>query len=109
MNQTSLTRRKELHNALRALLGENVKLYWEPPTNTKMTGDPRVIYERNGVLSANADNQAYLFNQRYTVTICYTAADCSLPEEILRNFKYSSMDREFVSNNMHHSVLTLYY
>lgn len=106
MNQ--LTRRQQLDVELKSVIG-SAKLYWEPPTNKQLTGDPRVIYERDGTFTRHADNRPYQFMQRYKITIVYTNPDLELPQVIHEHFPLCSYDRDYVSDNLHHSVLVLYY
>lgn len=106
---SQLTRRQKLDLELKSIIG-SAKLYWEPPSNKQLTGDPRVIYERDGADVKYADNRVYQFTQRYKITIVYTNPNLDLAQTILEHFPgMCEYDRDFVSDNLHHSVLVLYY
>lgn len=105
---SQLTRRQQLDLELKSIIG-SAKLYWEPPANKQLLGDPRVIYLRDGADIKRADNLLYKFMQRYQITIVYTNPDCTLPKEIMEHFPLCSYDRDFVSDNLYHSILVLYY
>lgn len=70
---------------------------------------PCIIYERDSGDTDYADNRAYRYTQRYQITVITTDPDCSLPVEILNHFPMCRMDRPFVSENLYHNVLSLYY
>lgn len=105
---SQLTRRQQLDLELKSVIG-SAKLYWEPPSNKQLSGDPKVIYARDGVDIKRADNRLYSFMQRYKITVVYTNPDCTLPKEIVEYFPLCSYDDDFVSDDLHHSVLILYY
>ena len=101
--------RVELQRILEDILGTKVgKVYFQPPENLKLTY-PCIIYELSGVESTDADNIAYLNYKRYTVTCISRNPDTVIPDRILENVKHSSYDRRFVSDNLYHDVLTIYF
>lgn len=103
-----MDRRLELHRELADLAGSPYKIYFQPPEGTQVRY-PCVVYERDGGDAAHANNHAYRFTQRYQVTVITRDADCSLPEAILRHFEMCRMDRTFMSDNLYHHTLNLYY
>lgn len=100
--------RLNLHEELVALAGSSFTVYFQPPEGTHITY-PCVVYERDSGDADYANNKAYRFTQRYQITVITRDADCALPEEILRHFQMCRMDRTFVSGNLYHHTLNLYY
>lgn len=101
-------KRLDLHEELVALAGSSFAVYFQPPEGTHITY-PCIIYGRDSGDADYADNQAYRFTQRYQITVITRDADCELPEAILRHFQMCRMDRTFVSGNLYHHTLNLYY
>lgn len=100
--------RLELHEELVELAGASFSVYFQPPEGTRINY-PCVVYERDSGDADYADNRTYRYTQRYQVTVITRDPDCSLPEEILNHFRMCRMDRSFVSDNLYHNVLNLYY
>ena len=104
-----MDRRLSLHRELLTVVGRRpFEVYFQPPTGT-MIEYPCVIYEKDSGDSLYANNHSYRYTQRYQVTVITREPDCTLPEELLRHFQMCRMDRQFVSDNLYHNVLVLYY
>lgn len=105
-------RRLELHNKLIEVLGTSgqnpSRVYFQPPESVKMAY-PAICYNKDGIRTIRANDRFYYGKQRYTVTIIDADPDSELPVKILSEFKYCSLDRTFKSDNLNHTVLTLYY
>lgn len=109
-----LSRRLELDALLRSLLREccgqlegKENCYFDPPENLKINY-PCIIYERINSHKTFADNFTYSYMRRYSVTIIDRDPDSILPDrmELLR---LCTHDRDFVTDNLHHYVFTIYY
>lgn len=100
--------RLNLHEELVDLAGSSFTVYFQPPEGTQIKY-PCVIYERDSGDADYANNRTYRFTQRYQITVITRDADCDLPEEILRHFSMCRMDRTFVTGNLYHHTLNLYY
>lgn len=101
-------RRLKLHEELVELAGSSYTVYFQVPEGTQIKY-PCVIYEMDSGDADYANNHAYRYTQRYQVTVITREPDCQLPELILRHFPMCRMDRTFVSANMYHHTLNLYY
>lgn len=101
-------RRLSLHEELVALAGSSFTVYFQPPEGTEIEY-PCVIYERDDGDAYYADNRVYRYMQRYQVSVITRDADCDLPEAILHYFPLCRMDRPFVTDNLYHNTLSLYY
>lgn len=98
--------RLELHNKLIELLG-NKNVYYQPPESVKMNY-PAIRYSVNRINTKKADGLMYSKNTQYTITVIDRSPDNSVINKLLE-LPYCSFDRHYVSNNLNHDVLTLYY
>ena len=98
--------RLELHNKLQELLGSN-HVYYQSPENIKMEY-PAIRYSRSDVISHHADNMNYANINRYEIIVIDKRPDNNVIRKILE-LPLSSYDRHYVSDNLNHDVLSLYY
>jgi hypothetical protein len=81
---------------------------------------PCIVYTLSGGNERRANDSLYSFRKRYTVTVISTdvdegeswrpsARDDGLIESFLKEFPMSSYDRSFTSDNLSHTVFTLYF
>lgn len=107
-----LDRRLELHERLVEILGTSgqteTRVYFQPPATIRMKY-PAIVYEKDGGWVLRADNKRYRGTQRYSVTVVDPDPDSEIAERILKAFSMCSYDRNFVSDNLNHDVLTLYF
>ena len=99
-------RRLELHDILSSIEGVK-KAYYQPPESMRMTY-PCIRYERSNGLTTFANNYPYQFTMRYTVTVIDTDPDSKIVEEVAK-LQMCTFDRAYSSDNLYHSVFTLYY
>ena len=103
--------RKELSPILHEIMAskyKNFKVYWQPPTNTKVTY-PCVIYERSAIDTDYGDNLGYKNMVRYTITLIGKEPDNDDLIEKLLDIPYASFDRRFITDNLYHDVFDLYF
>lgn len=98
--------RLELHSKFKELLGNN-NVYYQPPESLKMEY-PAIRYSRDDILSTNADDMKYSKHNRYQVIVIDKRPDNPTIEKLLE-LPYSSFDTHYVSNNLNHDVISLYY
>ena len=89
-------------------LMENNHVYYQPPENLKMEY-PAIKYSTNDIYNANADNNKYLLKKQYQLIVIDKKPDNPVILKILNTFKYSYYERHYVSDNLNHDVLILYY
>lgn len=99
--------RLELQSELEALLGSR-NVYYQPPESVKMNYDA-IVYNLSRVRTVKADNQNYLTNKAYDITIISRNPENGLVERLLNHFQYSSFDRRYIADNLYHDTLTIYY
>ena len=98
--------RLDLDAKLKAVTQKHgMKLYYQPPASLKITY-PCVVYEGTGTRSVRADNGHYILFRRYNITFITKKEDPGFIKEILGSINYGSIDREFISDNLYHTVLS---
>lgn len=97
--------RLELHNLLLSLGTKNV--YYQSPGNITMNY-PAIVYERSKIDSTHANDNVYIQNNKYTVTVISKTVDDVLVSKISILPKCAH-DRHFISDGLHHDVFNLYY
>lgn len=98
--------RLELHTKLIQLLG-NTNVYYQPPELTKMNY-PAIRYSKARPLGRFADDKRYINSFRYEIIVIDRKPDNEVINKLLE-LPYCSWDRHYVSDNLNHDVLTLYY
>ena len=98
----------ELQAALQDLMGEKVKVYFQPPENIKLSY-PCVVFDRTNALTDYADNNPYRVTKRYTVTLISKTADNEELLDKLLLFPMCTYDRQFINDNIVHDVFTIFY
>lgn len=82
-------------------------VYFQPPSNIQMTY-PCIVYERDTGDTQFADNNPYIFKLRYQITVIDRNPDSPIPAKIAE-LPMCTMDRHFVSDNLHHDVFNCYF
>lgn len=96
----------ELQTKLETLLGSR-NVYYQPPESLKMNY-PAIRYSTSTISSNHADNVKYSNHTRYEITVIDSMPDNDVINKILA-LPYSSYDRHYVSNNLNHDVINLYF
>jgi len=98
--------RLDLQALLETLLGSDA-VYFQPPPNVQMTY-PCIVYKRDDIDAKHADNQPYSLLTRYLVTVIDEDPD-SVIHKSIATLPRSAYLRNFVTQNLNHDVLTLYF
>lgn len=98
--------RLDLQNKLEELLG-NRHVYYQPPESLKMEY-PCIRYSKNKIISKYANNKKYINTNLYTLTVIDRRPDNEVIQKILE-LPLSSFDRHYVSDNLNHDVINLYF
>lgn len=98
--------RLDLQNKLEGLLG-NRNVYYQPPESLKMEY-PAIRYSKSIISSRHADDVKYTNFTRYEIIVIDRKPDNDVIQKILE-LPHSSFDRHYVSNNLNHDVINLYY
>ena len=102
-----MARRLQLQAELEDLLGSK-EVYFQPPESKKLVY-PCIIYNKTNIASNKADNKNYTNTDRYDVMFLGRDPDTDMPNKILEHFEYCNFSRRYVSDNIYHDVLSLYY
>ena len=98
--------RIKLHDKLKELLGSG-NVYYQPPAKTNMSYDA-IRYSLSRKDSKFADDRRYKNMNRYEVIVISRLPDPEVVDKILE-LPYSAFDRHYVSDNLNHYSITLYY
>lgn len=99
--------RLKLQTTLEEMLGSR-SVYYQTPESVKMEY-PCIRYSKSSIDIRRANNSIYSTMNRYEIIVIDKKADNPVIEQMLTNLPYCSYDRHYVSDNLHHDVLTLYY
>lgn len=99
--------RRRLHEMLCSVPGVK-KVYFQPPESVKMEYDC-IRYKSAPPSIRRADNTIYKSCNRYELIHITLDPDSQAPEYIMRMFPMCSIDRMYVSDNLYHTVFTLYF
>lgn len=98
--------RKALQKTLETILGSR-QVYYNPPENIKMSY-PAIVYTKDKIKSLYANDNKYLKHTSYSITVISNTPDNPIIERIL-DIPLTEFDRSFVSDNLYHDVITIYY
>ena len=99
--------RLEFHEKLSSILGDPNRVYFQPPTNIRMSY-PCIRYTRDEFDTIRADNLTYKRVVRYQVMVIDPDPDSEILEKLL-DLPYSSHSRHYVTDNLNHDVFTIYF
>ena len=105
-HQKSEARRLVLHNQLKQI---TPNCYYTPLEQFKMVY-PCIVYTETSPDVHYANNQRYLINSAYTVTvISRNSVEASeLQDAVVDAFMYCKVQTSFVLDNLYHKVLYIY-
>lgn len=101
-----MDRRLELHAKFKEILGSD-NVYYQPPESLKLKY-PCLVYSKYDIPTNKANNSTYISNTRYDITHISRQPDSPVIDELL-SLQYCCYDRHYISDNLHHDVLTIYY
>ena len=109
--------RIEFRNFLRDVLGTDIRLYYQPPTNISQQPGineliqfeyPAVLYTLSDVDIDSADNTNYIIKKEYTITAVTDDPDSDIPDQLLA-IPGIRFNRHYQVNDLYHDVYTLYF
>lgn len=101
-----MERRLKLQSILEELL-ESKSVYYQPPESIKIEY-PAIRYSTSDISSRHADNGKYSNFTRYEIIVICDEPDHEVIQKIL-GLPLSSYDRHYVSDNLNHDIITLYF
>lgn len=103
--------RKDLHKELKQVmksLGLDENVYYIAPSNNHMEY-PCIQYSLARPNVKYANNERYLVFNQYDLTVIDRDEDSPIVDALYGHFLYCSFDRNYISDNLHHTALTLYF
>lgn len=101
-----MANRLDLHSVLQEVLGsENV--YYQPPESVKIQY-PAIRYSKKAINADYANDSKYIFRESYEIIVISRTPDHPVIKKILE-LPYCRYDRPYISDNLYHDVLTIYY
>lgn len=107
MDPEPQSRRILFQELLEGLVGPNVKVYFQPPSNVAMTY-PCIRYKRDGAQTQFADNTPHRFTQRYQVTVIDRDPDSIIPS-LVAKLPLCRFDRFYAADDLNHDIYTLFF
>lgn len=101
-----MAQRLDLHSILLGLLG-SPNVYFQPPPSYKLEY-PCIIYKRDRIDIAHADNKPYKNKRRYQLTVIDANPDSDIPEKVAA-LPMCSYDRFYTADNLNHDVYNLFF
>lgn len=109
-------RRLQLQEKLEELFSEKVAkledgspaILFQPPENVKLKY-PCIIYNYESDYFRHANDHGYYLKAQYEITVIDRDPDTTIWYEIVSSFSYCKHNRRFVTDNLYHDVIGLYY
>lgn len=101
-----MNRRLQLQSKLEELLGSR-NVYYQPPESLTMEY-PCIRYSKDKINSIPGDNINYNTRDGYLITVIDKKPDNAVIKKILE-LPLTSYDRHYVSDNLNHDVILIYF
>ena len=100
-----MDRRIQLQKILETALGSK-NVYFQPPSSVKMKY-PAIVYSRNSIDNVPANNNVYLQDVGYSVTVIDANPDSEIVQRVsvLPKCRFT---RHYTADNLNHDVFTIY-
>jgi len=97
--------RLELHDELLKFMP---KVYFQPPSNIQMVY-PCIVYNKTSKMRHFASDVVYLSQQEYQITVIERDPDSTIADKIETHFQHCGINQYFVTDNLYHTTIKLYY
>ena len=98
-----MANRIEIHEILAGILGTR-NVYFQPPESLKLVY-PCIVYERSNIGNTDANNDVYLQDYSYRITVIYQDPDSDLPKKVSKLVQCRFV-RHFSINGLNHDLFT---
>lgn len=98
--------RLELQSKLESLFGSK-NVYYQPKPTFQMTY-PAIVYRKGKIEPVYADDSVYRILTKYDLTVISIRPDNPVITKLLM-LPYCSYDRQYISDNLYHDTLSLYF
>lgn len=96
--------RADLHTLLKDI---TPNVYFQPPADVSMSY-PCIVYHRDDIQKAYADNAAYNRTKRYLLTVIDRNPDSTIVDAISA-LPQCNFNRAFAADDLNHDVFTIYF
>lgn len=96
--------RTKLHHMLKN--STKYSVYFQPPENIRLKY-PCVVYKMNSADTQFADNEPYIYEKKYNITVIDQNPDSEIPNTIAK-FPRCIFDRFYTSDNLNHWSFNIY-
>lgn len=100
-------RRYELNRILVKILGSK-NIYYQPPESIKLSYDC-IVYKKGRARKFRADNKLYINKDFYELLVMSKNPDNDIADRLEQSLNYCEHQRRYITNNICHDVLYLYY
>lgn len=101
-----MSNRLDLHEMLCDILGSR-SVYFQPPESVRLVY-PAIVYKLSNIRNRFADNRVYIQGDSYAITVITTDPDSDIVRKISK-LPQCRYDRDYISDNLYHTVFTLSY
>lgn len=101
-----MANRLDLQTTLEQILG-SPNVYYQPPSSVKMNY-PAIVYSKSNIDDKYANDKSYSRRRMYEIVVIDKRPDNEVIDKLLE-LPYCRFSRHYVSDNLHHDALTLYY
>ena len=98
--------RLELQTMLETLLGSR-NVYYQPPASVKMSY-PAIIYSRSDIRNINANDNVYLQNKAYRLTVVDRNPDSPIVDQVSK-LPLCTFQQHYTADNLNHDVFLIFY
>lgn len=98
--------RLTLQTELEELLGSK-NVYYQPPESLKMEY-PCIRYSKSEIRDIYANNKKYISSDVYDLVVISKKPDNPVIKKLLE-LPYSEFDRHYVSDNLNHDIIRIFY
>lgn len=102
-----MNRRDQLQDILQSIVGNNHKVYYQPPENLRLIF-PCIEYHLSSIDSMQADDKNYKNTRRYQLTVIDPKPESPWIEKLL-DLPMCSFSRHYTSDGLNHDVFYIYY
>lgn len=100
------SRRIELHGILEEILGSK-NVYYQKPSESRMDY-PAIVYSRDDIQNTFANNNVYMQQRAYQVTVIGSDPDSRVIDEVSK-LPTARYNRHYTADNLNHDVFILFY
>lgn len=103
----ALSRRQQLQNLLEELLGDEDRVYFQPPDSAKIVY-PAIVFQLDDIDTTHADNTPFVLRNRWSITYIDRNPEPEMPNK-LAQLPTADFDRTYRADGLNHFVFNIYF